>query len=942
MKIIIIITGLVVSLSGVAYTASITIGGGSFANLFNGSGDHLSAGSQVQVGSFVGVDPSKSGADFTSVDWESFYPFLGIGSSNPEEVVRTFSAGAGFESVFQINSELDTELGDLLPPDFPVRLGFRIFDTTGSSLEGVAYNTVMRDVSTWVFNDPEIITNQPPSPSIGASDDSLIFWEDSENPFQTSIEVIDDATRIEMLEAQLTAAIAERDARPTQAAFDTAVSGARTTGQGDVTADPTSYGLVSQTSYNTIVAERDARPTLAAYDTAVADSRAAGQADVTTAPASYSLTTQASYDTVVAERDARPTQAAYDAAVSAARIAGQIDVTDDPTRYSLVTQSSYNLIIAERDARPTLAAYDTAVADSRAAGRSDVTGSPANYNLTTTESYNAVVAERDARFADTDGDGLTDLREIELETDPDVSTLYYLTGNPDFEASMSFSREAGREDVIQSPHVYGLTTKSLYESVVAQRDARPADSDGDGLTDAKESALGTNANEATSFYLQASYDALAAATTEEIRSKILASPQNYGLTTKTAFDNVIAQRNTRFVDTDGDGITDEKESQLASNVNERTDFYLLSSYGAAVAEAVQTGRNEVIANPQNYSLTSKSAYDGMVAQRDARPTDSDGDGLTDTVEAQLETDPNAVTIFTVNPIPLLATFGQGGQAGEALASEKPSVAAATSTIDPRAYDRDLDGITDAMEEELNTDPDEHTVFILDREHQLGLLNSRLAGRNEVISNPQNFDLATSAAYQAVMRERDIRFADSDLDGITDLKEIELATNASEGTTFYLQGAYDLAVTDAIAKGQSLVTTNPQNFNLTQTEAYNLVVAQRDACLLERGNGVSIAEARQAGRDEVTQNPSLYSLITREAYNEVVTERDERITFGEVKDARLGSVVLLPDVENNRVKIRFSIEETDDFRTWTKRDEINEVFVPLEASKRFYRFSLENE
>jgi hypothetical protein len=120
------------------------------------------------------------------------------------------------------------------------------------------------------------------------------------------------------------------------------------------------------------------------------------------------------------------------------------------------------------------------------------------------------------------------------------------------------------------------------------------------------------------------------------------------------------------------------------------------------------------------------------------------------------------------------------------------------------------------------------------------------------------------------------------------------------------------------------------------------LAKRDACLLERGDGVSIAEARQAGRDEVTQNPSLYSLITRAAYNEVVTERDERITFGEVKDARLGSVVLLPDVENNRVKIRFSIEETDDFRTWTKRDEINEVFVPLEASKRFYRFSLENE
>lgn len=93
---------------------------------------------------------------------------------------------------------------------------------------------------------------------------------------------------------------------------------------------------------------------------------------------------------------------------------------------------------------------------------------------------------------------------------------------------------------------------------------------------------------------------------------------------------------------------------------------------------------------------------------------------------------------------------------------------------------------------------------------------------------------------------------------------------------------------------------------------------------------------------MTQNPSLYSLITREAYNEVVTECDERVTFGELKDARLGSVVLLPDAENNRVKIRFSIEETDDFKVWTKRDEINEVIVTLEASKRFYRFSLEDE
>ncbi|MDA7540178.1 hypothetical protein N8588_01190 [Akkermansiaceae bacterium] len=49
-----------------------------------------------------------------------------------------------------------------------------------------------------------------------------------------------------------------------------------------------------------------------------------------------------------------------------------------------------------------------------------------------------------------------------------------------------------------------------------------------------------------------------------------------------------------------------------------------------------------------------------------------------------------------------------------------------------------------------------------------------------------------------------------------------------------------------------------------------------------------------------------------------------------------------DYEVQSVKIRFSIEETDDFRTWTKRDEINEITVPLDVGKRFYRFALEDE
>ena len=178
-----------VILSSVANAATVSIGGGAFANLLDASGNNLPTGSQVQLGYFLGVAPSKSGDDFTSVEWDSFSPFLGVGSSNPDEVIGTFDAGGGFESAFQISSTLDTDLGDSLPLGFPVRLGFRIFDSTQSLIEGASYNTVVRDVSTWIFNDPGIVTNQPPTPSISSTNDPLMFWEDSANPFQTSIGV---------------------------------------------------------------------------------------------------------------------------------------------------------------------------------------------------------------------------------------------------------------------------------------------------------------------------------------------------------------------------------------------------------------------------------------------------------------------------------------------------------------------------------------------------------------------------------------------------------------------------------------------------------------------------------------------------------------------------------------------------------------------------------
>jgi hypothetical protein len=563
-------------LSKIAFTASITIGGGSFANVLNGLGDALPEGSQIQVGSFDGVEPSKSGADFTSVDWQSFNPFLGIGSTNPDEVIGTFSAGEGLESVFQISSELDAELGDLFPSEFPVRLGLRIFDTTANSLEGVAYNTVVRDVSTWIFNDPEVITNQPPTPSIATEDDSLMFWEDNENPFQTSITTTDDSTRIEELEAQLASVIAERDARPTQE------------------------------DYNALIAERDEN--LENYTANLAEK------DGVITTLSESIT----------EKDA-----------------------------------AYALVVVERDE-----------------------------NL---ENYTANLAEKD-----------------------------------------------------------GVIT-TLSESI-AEKDA--------------------------------------------------------------AYALVVVER-------------DENLENYTANLAEK--------------DGVITTLSESIAEKD-------AAYALVVAERDSRFEDTDADGITDIKEIELETDPNVGTVFYLN----------------------------------------------------NT------------EFETAVASARETGQNDVIKDPLSFGLVLGSTYEAVITERDARFIDTDKDGLTDLKEAELESDNNELTPFYLQDAYELGIESARFEGRTDVTNNPNAYSLVSDAQYNLVVAERD------------------GRP------------TQEDLAEVIAERDARPTLGEVRDARLGSVVLQSDNANNSVKIRFSIEETDDFKVWTKRDGVNEVTVPLEAGRKFYRFALQDE
>jgi hypothetical protein len=406
---------------------------------------------------------------------------------------------------------------------------------------------------------------------------------------------------------------------------------------------------------------------------------------------------------------------------------------------------------------------------------------------------------------DTDADGITDVKEAELETDVTEKTTFYLQSV--YNSAITDARESALTEVLSNLQKYSLKTEEAYNLVVSQRDARFEDTDRDGITNAKENELETDPNDGTVFYLEnTGFEDAVAASRQTGRNDVVVFPFRYGLVALEEYNKVVAERDERFSDSDGDGLTDLKEAELDTNSEQETSFYLQSVFETAVLTAQVEGRNAVTNNPANYNLTSQTLYNAVVAQRDARPTQE--------------------------------------------------------------------------------------------------------------------------AYQDVVEQRDERFVDTDADGITDIKEAELSSDSQEVTIFYLEGVYQDSVLNARITGRGDVTRNPLDYELTTISSYNTAIEQRDARPTQVAYSSMVAQ-----RD---------SRPTREEYNLVVQERDTRLTLGEVKDARLGSVVLQPDRANNSIKIRFSIEETDDFRNWTSPGGINELIMPLEAGKKFYRFALEGE
>jgi hypothetical protein len=172
-----------------------------------------------------------------------------------------------------------TSLTSITIPDRVTSIGDDLF-TNCSSLTSVTIGngvTSIRNYAFWACTSLTRITIGNGVTRIGAaaferctSLNSITFQGDAPNvvgndPFR---DVADGAVAYVTIEAlssfggfgadwnSLTVSMSVSDLITT---LHAAVATARTAGQGDVTSDPTSYNLVTQTSYNTVVAERDAR-----------------------------------------------------------------------------------------------------------------------------------------------------------------------------------------------------------------------------------------------------------------------------------------------------------------------------------------------------------------------------------------------------------------------------------------------------------------------------------------------------------------------------------------------------------------------------------------------------------------------------------------------------------------------------------------------------------
>jgi hypothetical protein len=264
---------------------------------------------------------------------------------------------------------------------------------------------------------------------------------------------------------------------------------------------------------------------------------------------------------------------------------------------------------------------------------------------------------------------------------------------------------------------------------------------------------------------------------------------------------------TTFQDSDGDGLSDERERELGTDPNNPdsdgdgltdgdevqrgTDPTNPDSDGDGLSDGEEIERGT---NPNDADSDDDGISDGDEVKGGTDPTnpvnnDSDGDGLSDEKEKELGTDPN-------NP----DSDGDGLSDGDEFINQG---------TDPTNPDSDGDGLSDGKEVELGTDPkdaDSDDDGLSDgKEVELGTDPKDTDSDDDGLSDGKEVELGT-----------DPKDADSDDDGLSDGEEVELGTDPKDADSDD-DGLSDKEEVDAGTNPTSPTNPDTDNDKLTDKQ-----------------------------------------------------------------------------------------------------------------------------
>ena len=174
MKITQTLTLTAILIGGISTATAATVSVSGLVQTLTGfDGDTIADGSNVEIGYFLGIDSSKEPATYSADDWSSFER---LANTTTATVFFGFIPGGVDLSGTRVDSNDDFPTSPL-----PVRIGLRIFDS-----ESGLYNTF-----TTAGSKPILELTNPFVPGTGDADltteGSTTVWEDSANPFKTTL-----------------------------------------------------------------------------------------------------------------------------------------------------------------------------------------------------------------------------------------------------------------------------------------------------------------------------------------------------------------------------------------------------------------------------------------------------------------------------------------------------------------------------------------------------------------------------------------------------------------------------------------------------------------------------------------------------------------------------------------------------------------------------------